>query len=201
MQVGQFDIGLGGINGNPLNPLNFIEVLKSDNSSRFTLNWGVDTNECTKAIEYDGKYWSFDALWSAADRGAYVVDGRNVKTYGVGVYEDSHKKAGTMNADGTATVTADITTVNIEGKVSTKLTTFAIFSYDAKDNYVEDEITIDNAKFSEDGKTVTITISKELVAKYKALSKDDLGLDFYFDTNVLGTEAKDQIVTIALSLE
>ena len=195
MKVGQFDIGLGGINGNPLNPLNFIEVLKSDNSSRFTLNWGVDTNECTKAIEYDGKYWSFDALWSAADRGAYVVEGRNVKTYGV------DKSAVTMNADGTATVTADITTVNIEGKVSTKLTTFAIFSYDAKDNYVEDEITIDNAKFSEDGKTVTITISKELVAKYKALSKDDLGLDFYFDTNVLGTETKDQIVSIALSLE
>ena len=39
MKQGQFDLGFGSISGNSLNPLNFLEVLKSDNSSTFTLNW------------------------------------------------------------------------------------------------------------------------------------------------------------------
>jgi hypothetical protein len=70
MMVGQFDLGFGSISGNTLNPLNFFEVLKSDNSSGFTLNWGVDTSIVTDDIKYDGRSWSFDSLWTAADRGA-----------------------------------------------------------------------------------------------------------------------------------
>ena len=77
MMKGQFDIGFGSISGNTYDPLNFLEVLKSDNSSGFTLNWGTDTNEVTDKLLFDGKYWSFDALWTAADRGAYVVQGAN----------------------------------------------------------------------------------------------------------------------------
>ena len=77
MMVGQFDFGSGGIEGNTLNPLNFMEVLKSDNSAGFTLNWGLDTNECSEEhhISYDDKFWSFDALWAAADHGALVKNG------------------------------------------------------------------------------------------------------------------------------
>ena len=79
MMLGQFDIGFGSISGNTLDPLNFLEVLKSDNSSGFTLNWGLDTNatDLDHLIEYDEKLWSFDALWTAADHGAYVVKGAN----------------------------------------------------------------------------------------------------------------------------
>ncbi|MCQ2771926.1 MAG: ABC transporter substrate-binding protein [Bacilli bacterium] len=75
MMVGQFDIGFGGVNGNTYDPLNFLEVLKSDNSSGFTLNWGVDTNAVDGTLFYDGQYWSFDALWSAADSGTFAIDG------------------------------------------------------------------------------------------------------------------------------
>ncbi len=80
MMVGQFDLAFGSISGNTLNPLNFMEVLKSDNSSGFTLNWGLDTNLCTEEhhIEYDGKNWSFNALWAAADHGALVRNGSEV---------------------------------------------------------------------------------------------------------------------------
>ncbi len=80
MMKGQFDLAFGSISGNTLNPLNFMEVLKSDNSSGFTLNWGVDTNACTidNCIEYDDKFWSFDALWAAGDHGALVSKGCNV---------------------------------------------------------------------------------------------------------------------------
>lgn len=67
MKHGEFDLGFGAISGNTMNPLNFFEVLKSDNSSGFTLNWGKDTSEVTDEIVYDNKKWSFDSLWNAGN--------------------------------------------------------------------------------------------------------------------------------------
>ena len=75
MMKGQFDIGFGSISGNTLNPLNFFEVLRSDNSSGFTLNWGSDTSVISEDLFYDDVYWSFDGLWQAAETGAFFVDG------------------------------------------------------------------------------------------------------------------------------
>ena len=75
MMEGCFDIGFGSISGDINDPLNFFEVLKSDNSSHYTLNWGIDTNEADGSIVYDDKVWSFDALWAAADHGCIVEDG------------------------------------------------------------------------------------------------------------------------------
>lgn len=191
MQIGHFDIGLGGINGNPLNPLSFLEVLKSDNTSRFTLNWGLDTNVCDNTIEYDGKYWSFDALWKAADQGAYVENGESVATYA------ANSLTSVMNDDGTMTLTAKIKAVNTEdGKVNTSLIANYIFTYSGDgEDYTEDELV---ATLSEDGTTVTIVLSKELVDKYKALPKDNLGIDFYFSSEILGT-ASEPIVTLPFS--
>lgn len=77
---GKYDLGFGAISGNTLNPLNFMEVLRSDNSSGFTLNWGADTGviDPVKPIVYDDKAWSYDALWEAADHGAVVKNGQSV---------------------------------------------------------------------------------------------------------------------------
>ena len=72
MKEGMFDLGFGAISGNDLNPINFLEVLKSDQSSGFTLNWGADTGERSDEIIYDGQTWSFDALWQATDTVAAV---------------------------------------------------------------------------------------------------------------------------------
>lgn len=79
LMVGKFDLGFGAISGNSYNPLNFLEVLKSDNSSGFTLNWGTDTSVIDEVnpIIYEGKAWSFDALWAAADHGTVVTEGRD----------------------------------------------------------------------------------------------------------------------------
>lgn len=104
MRAGEFDLAFGAISGNTLNPLNFLEVLKSDNSSGFTLNWGTDTSVVDKKhpLIYNEKSWSFDALWSAADHGSVVEAGRAAK---------SVKKAyidKTTKLDG-STVTADLT--------------------------------------------------------------------------------------------
>lgn len=76
MKHGEYDLGFGAISGNDLNPINFFEVLKSDNSSDFTLNWGHDTSKVSNDVVYDGKTWSFDSLWKASDTGvALASDG------------------------------------------------------------------------------------------------------------------------------
>ncbi len=119
MMVGQFDLGFGSISGNALNPINFLEVLKSNNSSGFTLNWGPDTNTVDSNMVYDGKTWSFDALWQAADSSALVDGGKQVdyvetklekSTYAddgsrttkikYAAYEGSEYKATFLNSDG-----------------------------------------------------------------------------------------------------
>lgn len=80
MMQGRFDLGFGAISGNTYNPLNFMEVLKSDNSSSFTLNWGTDTSlvDDKNPIIYDGKKYSFDALWEVADHGGIVENGKKI---------------------------------------------------------------------------------------------------------------------------
>ena len=78
LQVGNFDLGFGSISGNALNPLNFLEVLKSDNSSGFTLNWGNRTDVVDNSLVYNGKTWSFDGLWTAANSGAVINNQGNL---------------------------------------------------------------------------------------------------------------------------
>ena len=82
MMKGRFDLAFGAISGNTYSPLNFLEVLKSDNSSGFTLNWGKDTSkvDTKNPLVFDGKKWSFDALWEVSDRGGVVENGVAVKT-------------------------------------------------------------------------------------------------------------------------
>ena len=81
LQIGRFDLGFGAISGNTLNPLNFLEVLKSNNSSGFTLNWGADTSKVddNNPIVYDGCSWSYDALWAAGDHGVIATGGEETK--------------------------------------------------------------------------------------------------------------------------
>ncbi len=76
LQVGQFDLGFGSISGNSLDPLNFLEVLKSDNSSGFTLNWGPDTSVVSENLIYEDQPWSFDSLWAAGD--SFVIANEGV---------------------------------------------------------------------------------------------------------------------------
>ena len=90
LMVGKYDLGFGAISGNTYDPLNFFEVLKSDNSSNFTLNWGENTSKVSKVNPITfrenpadktspERAWSFDSLWEAADHGAVVDDGVSQK--------------------------------------------------------------------------------------------------------------------------
>lgn len=78
MRSGKFDLGFGSISGMTNDPLGFLEVLKTDNSSGFTLNYGADTAVNDGSIVYDGKTWSFDGLWAAAKNGAIIGEDSKV---------------------------------------------------------------------------------------------------------------------------
>ncbi len=112
--VGQFDLAFGSISGNSLDPLNFVEILKSSNSSGFTLNWGSDTTEVKAgddALVYNGKRWSFDSLWGAADSGI-ILDEKGMEVAPVVITVSSIKQT----AD-TISVEGHVEVVNTDGLV------------------------------------------------------------------------------------
>ena len=101
LMIGKFDLGFGAISGNSLNPLNFMEVLRSDNSSGFTLNWGADTGVFDEAhpIVYNNKEWSYDSLWAAADHGSIVSQGLETKLVTTGYIDKTTDLDGKETSD------------------------------------------------------------------------------------------------------
>lgn len=134
MMIGQFDIGFGSISGNTYDPLNFMEVLRSDNTSGFTLNWGTDTNE--PGIEYNGKTYSYNALWQATDTLAYIGgDGSIVSTasyFNAALWESLHDEE--------------------KGTRSVKLKTAVLSDY-------ADQISVDETSFSFVGHVGDLTVN------------------------------------------
>lgn len=181
MMVGQYDLGFGGVNGNALNPLNFFEVLKSDNSSGFTLNWGPDTNKPSQDLIWNDQAWSFDALWQAAETGGYFKDGLYVPNHNVEKLTD-----GVKNEDGTVTYTFKTNMLNMDG-ITTELTDVVVFGYfavDGKAEYAED--VVETTSYDATTDTLTVTLSADLVAKYgEKIAEYPWGIDFYFDCVVL----------------
>ena len=165
MMKGQFDIGFGSISGNALNPLNFLEVLKSDNSSGFTLNWGCDTNKVE--VEYNGELWSFDSLWQAAETGGYFSKGEFHKAYdpimsGYNAEEDTYDESCyTENADGTVTLVIDVQPLmGVDGLVIDVEKVF-FDGYNAAKKYVEWECEFEyNAETGE----LIVTVAADAVA-------------------------------------
>lgn len=106
-----------------------------------------------------------------------------------------------MNADGSATITVDVSMVSGVENVEVSFDKAVIFGYadDAGQEYQEEQVT--SAVLSEDKKTIVVTLSKELVDKYKAcgtpIGNDQngevtaIGIDFYFNTVVFGISASD----------
>ena len=162
MMVGQFDIGFGSISGNALNPLNFLEVLKSDNSSGFTLNWGADTSVVN--LEYNGVLWSFDSLWQAADTGGYFNQGKYEKAYNpdMKLNEDGSyaEDCYTENEDGTVTLVLNVNPLKVDGLV-VDVEKVLFDGYNAATDYVEWSCEFEyNAETGE----LVVTVPAEAVA-------------------------------------
>lgn len=161
MMVGQFDVGFGSVSGNALNPINFLEVLKSDNSSGFTLNWGADTSEVN--LEFKGVLWSFDSLWQAADTGAYFERGQVVSAHNADFFlneagDDYDESTYVANEDGSYTFR--ITTnplLGVEG-LEIDVESVSFDGYNAAEDYVEW-----SCDFEYDKATglLVVTVSKE----------------------------------------
>ena len=206
MMEGMFDIGFGSISGNSLNPLNFFEVLRSDNSSGFTLNWGCDTSVVSEEIFYDGMYWSFDSLWLAADQGGYFENGQLSEFFSSGDIEPSNVVA---NEDGTVTITIDYTTATIEG-LSFELDEAVVFTYVAANNangyaYKEEAcaFTIDEANHQ-----FVVTLTAEQYATYVTNSIAlplgagfHFGVDFYYTAEASGVDLSGYYTSFCWSLE
>ena len=188
MMVGQFDIGFGGISGNTLNPLNFMEVLKSDNSSGFTLNWGTNTNSTEQLITYNGKQYTYDALWTAADQGAVInTDGSLAHTYDAVLVSDKRNPE-----TGDRTVVIKYAAANIEGVVATEVADVELWWYEAKNDDGYEFVSLEG-KYVDDGNgTITITVPKELADRYQGA----ISYDVLFSQSVGGADPTQPVVSL-----
>lgn len=169
LMTGEFDLGFGAISGNTLNPLNFLEVLRSDNSSKFTLNWGTDTGKISDKypITYDGKEWTFDSLWAAADHGVVAKDGEEVKPVKSGYMKSAKKLDNPTEVIPGGDLTEgcildiDFSFVEVESSVDFDITKVQVY-LPGTDNLV---ITVDDVEHltivKEGGKVVGIQIKIE----------------------------------------
>ena len=187
MMIGQFDIGFGSISGNSLNPLNFFEVLKSDNSSGFTLNWGVDTSVVSDEIVYDGRTWSFDSLWTAADQGALVdPNGNLITTYAANL------KSYTVNDDGSVTVQINVGELNVSAATSQVIDVVVFGCSDGAEysDYIEESI-----PFTVENGVATATLTADQAAVYSAFTYV-YGFDVYFAVTANGETTYNNLVSV-----
>lgn len=174
MMVGQFDLGFGSVSGNSLNPLNFLEVLRSDNTSGFTLNWGVDTGKVSDQIFFEGQNWSFNALWEAADRGAYVKDGELA-----GSLVDVAFIAQEVHEDGS--VTAKFKWAGVDDPQAVfEVSAVAACNYEVY--YGGGDYSEVYCDFEEADGIITITVP----AEFNATVNGFIGYDVYFASTVAG---------------
>jgi len=187
MMIGQFDIGLGSVSGNSLNPLNFFEVLKSDNSSGFTLNWGTDTSKVDPSLAYGGRQWSFDSLWTAADQGALVDDeGNLITTY------DACLKSYTENSDGSVTVEIYVGELNTAAATS-KVADVVVFGCSDGANYSDYQE--ESIEFTVANGVATATLPADKAEIYKAFTYV-YGFDVYFEVTANGETSYDNLVSV-----
>ena len=170
MRKGNFDLGFGAISGNTYNPLNFLEVLKSDNSSGFTLNWGTDTSKVDDRhpLIYNDLSWSFDALWAAADHGS-VVDGGKAVNSVKSVYIDTPAYA--LDGEGKPTSTAT-----------------ANFSHGAYLNIPVEFVNVPDVEFTIDSLQIYVVNYGNFTIPSENITIVDLG-DGKFNCQVLLTKA------------
>ena len=213
--VGQFDLAFGSISGNSLDPLNFLEILKSSNSSGFTLNWGSDTTDVQSgddALVYDGKRWSFDSLWGAADSGI-ILDENGMEVAPVTVTVSSIKQtADTISVEGHVEVVETdglvIDLADIYGTSNSKYSDyFEVYpdgsTYSYADVYDDDDelvsAAVTDAVWDDDG-DFSFTINGTLASNIAQVGgMYTFGVDYYI--TVCGVEGGLKSATCDFALE
>lgn len=180
--TGQYDIGFGSISGNSLDPLSFFNVNSTDPSisNDFTLNWAFDTNTLHEALIYDGKRWSFDALYKSTQEQSIVSNGLLTPSYWVESCDYETK------GDGSVDVTIKIgNDVKVD---SLSLDGLVIFGGDSSKTYKEWALSQDWITVSYDADadmlTIKVNVPADEVAKVPAA--DNQGIDIYFSVTING---------------
>lgn len=78
---GEFDLAFGSISGNTLDPINFMDTVRSDNSTGFTLSWGVDTSSVSSAVKFKDEFYAFDSLQEASQGLSVLKEGLIIPTF------------------------------------------------------------------------------------------------------------------------
>ncbi len=207
MMIGQYDIAFGSISGSALDPFSFMEVLKSDNSGGFTLNYGIDTNGTEDYITLDStessiyaeladfgfegtSYWTYDALFEAVYAGALVSQVDGIWTY-VTNTTDALLVSLDVADDYSATITIYYNGVAIEGIAEATLSYVVLCWYDATnaDGYDEVYLTegIDYTTVWSDELdcyVMTITLTSDQVLAYPG----NIGVDLIFTYSFSGSQ-------------
>ena len=181
-----------GISGNTLNPLNFMEVLKSDNSSGFTLNWGPSTNDPDyDTITWDDQEFTYDALWKAADTGAIVSsDGSLATTYSAVMTKNVHNP----DDNNSRTIEIQLNMSNFaKCKVELADVVLCCYEYPNEDGYAEVSV-MDKAKY-ENG-VLTINIPFELADEYAG----SMSIDLILSQTLVEHNNKEHVSTQLVSL-
>lgn len=90
--VAQYDMAMAGISGGSLDILGLFDVWSSSDLNGLRLSFGVNTEAIVKyedLIEWDGEFWTYDALVAAASAPTWVVAGVKTADYQAAVDEVS----------------------------------------------------------------------------------------------------------------
>lgn len=198
LMVGQFDLGFGSIDGNALNPLNFMEVLKSDNSSTFTLNWGPDTSVVSEDLVYDGKIWSYDTLWKAADQGVLVKDSVEIPPVVLTFGYDG--KGYVVNEDGSVTFSVTYTLNNTKEALGETAENVDECSVEIIDWFVYGPYTDDavGVEATQEGSTVSFTLDAETAAELIQSNKGYLAVGCDYSVTILGAISESYTMELLL---
>lgn len=169
MKKGQYDLGFGGVGGNALDPLNFLNILESNPTSGFCYNHSVDTSVADQNLVYDGKYWSLDALYNAGNTGIVAKNGAELPVFALSLTDKHKNEAG----DGVFVYALSSLSDNAEfksyfdaGKISAEYTdavldmkyAFGSANYNFSLSDGEDDDYLGYFTVSADKKTFTVTI-------------------------------------------
>jgi ABC-type oligopeptide transport system substrate-binding subunit len=179
MLTGKFDMAVGAISGNTLDPLNFMEVLASDQRSGFTLSWGADTGAPSQNIRYDGKAWSYDALYEASQSGAVVAQGRSASLFTLDA-----EAVPTEVVDGSYDVSIGGTLLTGVTGVTVEIDAVTLWSYTTEeDEYVFTGETLANVLTVNPDGSFTVNIDNV------PLAEGPFSVDFYYTVTINGSAA------------
>ena len=195
MLGGMYDVGFGSISGSELDPLGFLSVLSVDQSisHEFTLNWAIDTNDPdADLLIYNGRRWSFDALYMATQQPSQVNQGvlSDVPFVGAGDGEFEF-------APETGNVTATLS-FSIQDGVKVEDVDFVLYGYVNADNakgydydewsvkkYIQGEPVVDGNDY-----TYTLVIPAEEFEDFYAAAFYVVGIDLYVSYSIPSANIK-----------